>query len=123
MVSLKVLFDEAMRKQNSECAANRHIHSKRSKNKTGFKWLNKAMNKNYRNGYGWVYHRVVKGVNHYVYASDLFRLFDKVMNRGYEWVVLDEARARETVEGEGYEWEDFKEFMESHGGFKVMNDG
>ena len=121
MTSLKVLFEEAMRKQNSKCATNMPIN--RSKNKTGFKWLCKTNNKNYKNGYGWVYHRAINNKNVCVYASDLFRLFEKVVERGYDWIVLDESRARSTVEAEGYGWNDFIEYMESHGGFKVRNDG
>ena len=119
MTSLKVLFDEALAEQRSKqiCAAN---VQRRSKNKNGFKWLNKANNKNYRNGYGWNYNRRINGRVVCFYASDLFRLFEKVVGHGYEWIVVDEARARATVEGEGYEWKDFVGFMNENGGFKVM---
>ena len=37
------------------CAANVQRRNKDQVN--GFKWLNKANNKNYRNGYGWNYNR------------------------------------------------------------------
>lgn len=45
-----------------------------------------------------------------MYGADLFRLFDKVVERGYDWIVLDEERARRTVESEGLDWNEFKKY-------------
>jgi len=106
MTSLKFLFDEAMKKQRSEqrCAVN---INRRSSNKTGFKWLCRV---DRLKSYHWVYHRRINGEYVSVYGADLFRLFDKVVERGYDWIVLDEERARRTVESEGLDWSEFQKY-------------
>ena len=119
MTSLKVLFDEAMHKQRSEmqCIANMN---RKSRNKTGFKWLCKTRNSKYSTGHVWIYHRRVDGTHISKYAKDLFRLFDKVMELGYDWVILDEELARNTVESDGISWDEFVDYMNRNGEYKIM---
>jgi len=107
MTSLKILFDEAMKKQRSEqrCAEN---INRRSSNKTGFKWLCRVER---LKSYHWVYHRRINGEYVSVYGADLFRLFDKVVERGYDWIVIDEERAMTTIKNEGIRWEDYVDYM------------
>lgn len=116
MVALKVLFDEAMKKQRKKEAVNRGLYQI-SHNKTGFRWLVKIRDKKYKNNYCWRYERKVDGQRVVVYATDLVRVFDKVKDKGYDWVMLDEEKAQKTVEGEGWVWFDFVEYMLSHGGY------
>lgn len=110
MTSLKTLFDEAMKKERREWCSTNGSRNSRSNNKTGFKWLCRINNNRYKKGYGWVYHRRINGKYISVYAADLFRLFEKVIARGYDWSMLDEERAKVTVESEGLNWNDFLEY-------------
>ncbi|MBQ2653036.1 MAG: hypothetical protein IJF83_05730 [Methanobrevibacter sp.] len=120
MVSLKFLFDEAMKKHRSEwCSDGQNNVNRRTKNKTGFKWLCRVKI-NHPRGYHWVYHRRVDNEHISIYGADLFRLFDKVIERGFDWIVLDEERAMITVKNEGIQWEDYVDYMKSHGGFKQL---
>lgn len=118
MVSLKVLFEEAMARQRRIDASKRnHSSARRSHNKTGFKYLCKTPNDRYRKGYGWRYQRTINNEHVAINATDLYQLFNKVRCRGYDWVMLDEEKAKQTVEGEGLVWIDFVKYMVGNGGY------
>ena len=117
MVALKVLFDEAMEKQKKKDAVKRGSSCRRAQNQTGFKWLTKTKNTRYRKGYSWSYQRTINRERVVVTAADLCRLFDKVKSRGYHWVMLDEDKAKRTVENEGLVWVDFVKYMMANGGY------
>ena len=116
MASLKVLFDEAMYKQRSDMGKSLPCCQK-PVNRSGFKWVLKVKHKAYKKGHGWRYQRVANDKRVSISATDLFRLYMKVVARGYEWIMLDEETARKTIEDEGYSWEDFVKHMESNGGY------
>ena len=120
MVLLKVLFDEAMAKQRRN-DANKRNSSRRSNNKTGFKYLCKTPNDRYKKGYGWRYQRTINNEYVAINATDLYRLFNKVRCRGYEWIMIDEEKAKQTVEGEGLIWIDFVKYMIGNGGYVDYN--
>ena len=109
MTSLKVLFDEAMKKQWWQTPHSGH----RSRNKTGFKWLCKINNSHYQRGYGWRYYRRINKEPITFYDGDLFCLVDKVITSGYGWIVLDEESAQATVESEGLDWNEFLDYIEN----------
>lgn len=92
MVALKVLFDEAMKKQR-KCRVNRNVKGNRS-NKTGFKWLTKTINEKYKKGYRWNYQRRINGHRVNIQATDLYHLFNKVRCKGLDWIMIDEESSK-----------------------------
>ena len=116
MVALKILFDEAMKKQKTR-DANKRNSSRRSNNKTGFKWLMKTRHPRYKKGYCWRYQRVIDNERVVINAVDLYRLFNKVRLKGYNWIMLDEKKAKRTVESEGFDFVDFVKYMVGNGGY------
>lgn len=114
MVALKVLFDEAMKKQRKGRRVNKGKGNR--SNKTGFRWLTKTINEKYKKGYRWNYQRRINGHRVNIQATDLYLLFNKVRCKGLDWIMIDEKRARKTVENEGIEWDAFVMYMFSNGG-------
>lgn len=121
MVSLKVLFDEAMKNQRKKDAVKRDS-SRMSHNKTGFKWLCKTPHPRYKDGYCWRYQRTINRESVSINASDLYRLFDKVKSKGYPWIILDEDKAQRTVESEDLIFKDYLEYMKCNGGYVDYTD-
>ena len=107
MVALKVLFDEAMKNQRYVPCTPR-----KQSNKTGFKWCSKVNNRNYKNDWAWTYIRIINKQRVSFYGSDLYRLSEKVISNGYDFVVVDETAARETCKNEGIFFEDLMKHME-----------
>lgn len=119
MVALKVLFDEAMKKQRKGRRVNNGKGNR--SNKTGFRWLTKTINEKYKKGYRWNYQRRINGHRINIQAIDLWSLLEKVRYNDLEWFMINEKRAQRTVEDEGIDFDIFVKYMISQGGV-VWND-
>lgn len=119
MVALKVLFDEAMKKQRKGRCVNNGKGNR--SNKTGFRWLTKTINEKYKKGYRWNYQRRINGHRINIQATDLWSLLEKVRCNDLEWFMINEKRAQRTVEDEGIDFDIFVKYMISQGGV-VWND-
>ena len=113
MVALKVLFDEAMKNQRTIPDA---CKSRHQINKSGFKWCCKVKGKHYKGEAAWLYRRNINKKPVSIYASDLYRLSEKVISKGYDFIVVDETSARETCKKENIDFKDLMEYITKNRG-------
>lgn len=106
MVSLKEQFQEALAKHRTN--AEEHM---RTQNKTGFKWVSRIKHSRYKNGYYWGYQRSINKEIVVLRSTTLIGLLEKVKANGYTWLVLDEEKAKMSVESDGLEWSMFSKFL------------
>ena len=103
MVSLKDMFlnkvDEFPLNYNPE------------KSSTGIYHIYKFNNEKYRGGYGWRYLCRKKGVQYTCSSTDLLSLLLKCVDKNYPLIIVDEDKAKFTLESEGITM-DFLEKME-----------
>jgi len=105
MVLLKEQFEAALKKAR---ANRKHV---KTINKTGFKWVCRAKNSHYKNKYVWVYQRTINNKRYSVSASTLLGLYNKVLAKGWEWIILDVEKAKVSVDFEGVDWNLFQQNM------------
>lgn len=76
-------------------------------NTTGFYRVIKRINKKYKQGFLWTYVYYEEGKKRQTFISsvDLLKLKQKVIKKGLEWVVIDEEKAKKTIEKCGYDLE------------------
>lgn len=106
MVSLKEQFQEALAKYRTN--AEEHM---RTQNKTGFKWVSRIKHSGYKEGYYWGYQRRINKEIVALRSTTLIGLLEKVKANGYTWLVLDEEKAKMSVESEGLSWNVFRRYL------------
>lgn len=89
---------------------NTNEHNKRiskSSNTTGFFRVIKRNNKKYKQGFLWayVYYKDGKKRQTFITSLDLLKLKQKVIKKGLEWLVIDEKKAKKTINEYGYDEE------------------
>lgn len=100
MPLLKELFEEAKKDGLKNSRSGLHI----GRNKWGCFRLVRLKHERSRKGYLWAYHFNVGGERVRIVASNLLLLRDKVINKGYPWIVTDEDLFRKAVESDGLDY-------------------
>lgn len=103
MVALAELMDECYKKVPKNISKN---------NRTGFMYVTKFKDKSYTNGYGWRYNKCTNGKSFTCSSTSLRILREKVREKDYPWVISDSQKARESVESENIDWNQFLEMGE-----------
>lgn len=98
--------NELMKKHSKLNHKERNLKLSRKHNTTGFYRVGKNKGNQYKKGYNWKYRYYANGKPKMIVSSDLHKLKKKVIGKGLDWIVLDESKARKTVESEGINWED-----------------
>lgn len=74
---------------------------KRSKklNKTGFFRVYIATNKSCKQGWDYCYNYTENGKRKEIHSVSIIKLKQRVLDKGLDWIVLDEEKAKKTLEG------------------------
>lgn len=64
-------------------------------NKSGIKNVYKSKNKS-KQGFGWCYNKMINKKSYNFYSRDLRILKEKVLDNGFDWVILDEDKANKS---------------------------
>ena len=82
------------KKQSIEWCKQRSIPN----NKTGIMRLYKMKSKQYEQGFVWRYRYYDGKIRKSLSSKNLFKLMEKILDKGLEWIILDEKIANETID-------------------------
>ena len=77
---------------------NHRINLAKSLNSSGILNVCKSFTDNCTQGFNWQYWYYEDGEQKYFSAIDLLRLKEKVLSKGFEWIIVDEEKANESLE-------------------------
>ena len=108
MVKLKILFEEALKKNKPEINHNSSNRFKTTRNKTGFVNIKKA-NASTKKGYTWVFTITSNKKTLRFSSVNLLKLFQKCNNQGYTIIIVNKELATQTLNNEGLNWNMLKD--------------
>lgn len=108
MVKLKILFEEALKKNKPEINHNKSNRFKTTRNKTGFVNIKKA-NASTKKGYTWVFTITSNKKTLRFSSVNLLKLFQKCNNQGYTIIIVNKELATQTLNNEGLNWNMLKD--------------
>lgn len=73
-------------------------------NKYGVARVYKSKDNHYSEGYKWGYRFQLNKKSFSCSASNLIRLKENVLRRGWPWIITDKELFKKTVEEEGLDW-------------------
>ena len=111
MVKLKLLIEEALKKNKPEINHNKSNRFKTTKNKTGFVNIKKAKASTTKKGYTWVF-TITSNKKTLSFSSvNLLKLFQKCNNQGYTIIIVNKELATQTLNNEGLNWNMLKDLI------------
>ena len=102
---------EATRQKISQKNKGRIIHKKgrknmsKSRNTSGFYCVS-TKPASTKQGFSWIYQYRINGKQHAIHSVNLLKLKQKVINRGHDWLIINEKQAIETCKKYGYNLKD-----------------
>lgn len=108
MVKLKILFEEALKKNKLKINHNQSNRFKTTRNKTGFVNIKKA-NASTKKGYTWVFTITSNKKTLRFSSVNLLKLFQKCNNQGYTIIIVNKELATQTLNNEGLNWNMLKD--------------
>lgn len=99
------------RQKISQKNKGRIIHKKgrknmsKSRNTSGFYCVS-TKPASTKQGFSWIYQYRLNGKQHAIHSVNLLKLKQKVINRGHDWLIINEKQAIDTCKKYGYNLKD-----------------
>lgn len=77
----------------------------KSRNTSGFYCVSTKPSST-KQGFSWIYQYRINGKQHAIHSVNLLKLKQKVINRGHDWLIINEKQAIKTCKKYGYNLED-----------------
>lgn len=92
-------------KQGSEYSKKGKQNMSKSRNTSGFYCVS-TKPASTKQGFSWIYQYRINGKQHAIHSVNLLKLKQKVINKGHDWLIINEKQAIKTCKKYGYNLKD-----------------